>query len=236
MPYRRFPKTDTARLKSLRTLLDNSDVYAANRRFIDMALINEAQRLHDRLKTLSSQFIMCYEAQMRNYRVMAKPQKRMMMYVLHFVRVLVMAIERGELKPAVLKDYYGADDSDKLLHDLHSVDQAYLLTPAIIEGEKKRVAAGGRPVYNPTIGMVATHFDIFRDIFEQQRILNDKAERALADVKEVRVEVDRLLVDVWNAVEAHFAALPPETRFDECRRYGLIYYYRRGENKEEVKE
>lgn len=232
MPYRRFPKTDAARLKSLRTLLDNNDVYMARRRFLDMSLVNGAKPLYDRLKTLSSQFMMCYEAKMDNYKRMAKPQKRMTMYAVHFVRVLAMSIERGEIKRSVLPEYYGFDDADELLRRLHSVDDAYRIVPGVVDGEKRRIAAGGRPIYNPTIGMVATHYDIFRDIYEQQRILNDKAERALADVKAVRAEVDRLIVDVWNAVETHFAGLPPETRYDECRRYGLIYYYRKGEQKE----
>ena len=78
MPYRRFPKTDTARLKSLDTLLNNSDVYAAKSRFIDMELINTAKSLHGQLKTLSGQFMLSYEAQMRNYKLLAKPQKNML--------------------------------------------------------------------------------------------------------------------------------------------------------------
>lgn len=232
MPYRRFPKTDTARLKSLRTLLDNNDVYAANRRFLDMATINKAKEAYDSLKTLNEQFMLCYEAQMRNYQQLAKPQKRLMMYVLHFVRVLDMSIERGEMKPSVIAEYYGAGNTDELMRQLHNIDDVCRITPKIIDGEKKRIAAGGRPIYNPTIGMVATHYDIFSNIYEQQHILNDKSERALAKVKAVREKVDKLLIGVWNEVEAHFASLPPETRYDECRRYGLIYYYRTGEKKE----
>lgn len=75
MPYRRFPKTDTARLRSLGVLLDNNDVYAAKSRFISMDVITQAKKLHDQLKTLSSQFLLCYEAQMRNYKRVAKPQE-----------------------------------------------------------------------------------------------------------------------------------------------------------------
>lgn len=219
-------------MKSLRALLDNNDVYMAQRRFLDMALVNKAKDVYDRLKVLSGQFLMSYEAQMRNYQRMAQPQKRMMMYVTHFVRVLAMSVERGEIKKSALQEYYGAGDADELLRQFRGVDDAYRLAPSIIGGEKRRIAAGGRPVYNPTVGMVATHYDIFRDIYEQQLILNDKAARALAEVKKVRAEADGLLVDVWNRVEAHYAGLPPETRFDECRRYGVIYYYRKGEDRE----
>ncbi len=233
VPYRRFPKTDTARLKSLGILLDNNDVYVAERRFLDMAKINAAKLLYDKLKTLSSQFLLAYEAQMKNYQLIAKPQKNMMMFINHFMRVLCMSIERGEIKYSAIAEYYGVDDIDETMRQLHNVDYAYVQTPEIVRGEKQRVAAGGRPIYNPTIGMVATHYDIFKDVYEQQKILNAKSERALAELKALREEVDGLLVDVWNQVEAHFADVPPEQRFDECRRYGLIYYYRKGEKKPE---
>lgn len=173
MPYRRFPKTDTARLRSLGELLDNNDVYAAKTRFISMDVIAKAKNLHDQLKTLSKQFLLCYEAQMRNYKRVAKPQKHMMMYLQHFVRVLLMSVERGEIKGSALSEFYAIDDPEETLRQLHIVDDACKIAPMIIEGEKKRIAAGGRPIYNPTIGMVATHFDIFADIYKQQRILND---------------------------------------------------------------
>lgn len=232
MPYRRFPKTDTARMNSLDILLGNNDVYAANRRFIDMELIENAKTLRGRLKTLSSQFMLAYEAQMRNYKLIAKPQKNVHMYVAHFMKVLGMSVERGEIKRAALHDYYGIDDYDETMRLLHNSDDICRLTPQIVEGEKKRIAAGGRPVYNPTIGMVATHFDIFRDIYEQQIILNDKAERALGELKDLRKQLDALVVEIWNRVEEHFAELPAETRYDECRKYGLIYYYRKGEKEQ----
>lgn len=231
MPYRRFPKTDTARLNSLATLLANNDVYAADKRFLDMGLIEKARSGHDKLKILSAQFLMAYDALMGNYRLAAKPQKNMMLFVTHFMRVLVMAIERGEIKESALDEYYGIGDIDDLFRRLHNIDEACRITPQIVEGEKKRIAAGGRPICNPTIGMVATHFDIFTDIYQQQKILADKADRDLAELKALRAEIDRMIVDIWNLVESHFVGLPPETRFDECRRYGLIYYYRKGEKK-----
>ena len=56
MPYRRLPKTDAARLKALKTLLDNNDIYTARNKFIDWKLINSAQPLHDRLLTATEQY------------------------------------------------------------------------------------------------------------------------------------------------------------------------------------
>lgn len=142
-----------------------------------------------------------------------------------------MGVERGEIKSSALSEYYAIENADETLRLLHNVEDANRIAPMVIKGEKKRIAAGGRPIYNPTIGMVATHYDIFADIYKQQRILNDKADRALTELKALRAQTDALIVDIWNTVEARFAELPPETRYDECRKYGLIYYYRKGENK-----
>ena len=44
MPYRRLPKTDAARLRALKTLLDNNDIYTVRNRFIDWKTLNRAQR------------------------------------------------------------------------------------------------------------------------------------------------------------------------------------------------
>ena len=55
MPYRRLPKTDAARLRALKTLLDNNDIYTVRNRFIDWKTLNRAQPAYDRLLTASGQ-------------------------------------------------------------------------------------------------------------------------------------------------------------------------------------
>ena len=56
MPYRRLPKTDAARLKALKMLLENESVYAARNRFIDWSVINRARPAYDRLLTAVQQY------------------------------------------------------------------------------------------------------------------------------------------------------------------------------------
>lgn len=56
MPYRRLPKTDAARLRALKTLLDNNDIYTVRNRFIDWKTLNRAQPAYDRLLTASEQY------------------------------------------------------------------------------------------------------------------------------------------------------------------------------------
>ena len=99
------------------------------------------------------------------------------------------------------------------------------------EGEKARVKAGGRPIYNPTIGMVSTHLDIFEECYTQQKRLQERTAAALDALKQIRPEVDAVLLDLWNQIEARFKDEPVEERLDHCRRLGVVYYYRKNEKK-----
>ena len=192
MPYRRLPKTDASRLKALKTLLDNDSLYTVNGRFIDWKTMNAVQPAYNQLKTAVDQYALQLQVQTRRAPYVEKPQRKAMMYVGHFIQVLLMAVERGE-------------------------------------GEKKRLSQGGRAIYNPTIGMVSTHFDIFNEAYEQQLRLKQQTQMALEKVQELRPKVDEIILELWNQIEAHFQNEPPEVRFEQCRKCGVIYYYRRNE-------
>ena len=132
-----------------------------------------------------------------------------MMYLSHFLQVLFLAVERGEIKRSCLT-LYGLDEEASAVPHLKTIDGLLDWGQKIIAGEKARLKQGGRPIYNPTIGMVSTHYDIYCEAIERQRILHDE-----------------VILDLWNQIEHHFVNEPPETRFNHCREYGIVYYYRR---------
>ena len=88
MPYRRLPKSDPARLKALKVLLDNNDIYTARNRFIDWKYINEAQPLYDRLLTATQQHRVTLATQTRHAPKCLQLQHKAAMYVSHFLQVL----------------------------------------------------------------------------------------------------------------------------------------------------
>ena len=157
-------------------------------------------------------------------------QHRASMYLSHFLQVLLMSAERGEIKRSQLP-LHGLDEKTTALPNLKTTDGLLKWGPIVIEGEKARQKKGGRPIYNPSIGMVSTHFDIYREAYSAQRKLQQRTNRANQDISKLRPEIDELLLELWNAIEAHFADLPPEQRFDECRKFGVVYYYRRHEER-----
>lgn len=228
MPYRRLPNTDAARLRALKTLLDNSDIYTARNRFIDWKSINKARRAYDRLLTAAEQYRMCYQAQRRNAGKGDKLQRNATIYVSHFVQVLLMAVERGEIKRATLS-LYGLGENAKAIPQMKSVDSLISSGLAIIEGERQRIKGGGRPIFNPTIGMVSTHLDIFRQSNEQQKTLQRRTAESLEPLRQLRPEADAVLLELWNQIETYYRNLPKEERIEACRRLGVIYYDRRKE-------
>lgn len=222
MPQKVLPQTDEQRLEALKTLLDNNELYMARTRFIDMSVVNSAQAVNNRLAAAVSRHDMCLDAINRHNLVLGKARERAMMYATHFMTVLLMAMERGEVRHQTLA-LYGFPDAKTVLQSMQIADDVYRLTPKIIEGEKLRIAKGGRPVYNPTIGMVATHFDIFRDAYEQHDILQAKEVRAATELEAARAAADTVIADVWAQVEKHFAPLPAEEMVEKCAKYGLVY-------------
>nr|WP_315347445.1 hypothetical protein [Hoylesella enoeca] len=228
MPYRRLPKTDAARLKALKTLLDNNEVYTVRNRFIDWQTLNRAQPAYDRLLTACEQYRVCLQAQTRSSSRFDKLQHKASIYVSHFLQVLLMAVERGEIKRQHLT-LYGLPHDATSLSNFKTTDGLIEWGKSVLEGEKARLKKGGRPIYNPTIGMVSTHWDIFKNIYEQQKILQSRTQKALDDIQKLRPEVDEILLDLWNQIEKHFENEPPEVRFEACRKFGVVYYYRRHE-------
>lgn len=228
MPYRRLPNTDASRLKALKTVLGREDVYTVRNRFLDWKTLNRARTVYDKLLTANEQYRVAYAAQMRGVGKGEKLQHHATMYVSHFLQVLAMSVERGEIKKSVLA-LYGLSEDAPLLPNMRTAAGLLECGQAAVEGERQRLKSGGRPIYNPTIGMVSTHLDIFKENYERQESLRERTSQAVQVLKTIRPEADEVLLDLWNQIEKHFSGEPPETRFAECRKYGVVYYYRRNE-------
>lgn len=231
MPYRRLPKTDRSRLAALEKLLDNNDIYTARDRFIDWKDINEARTLHDRLLTLVKQYDMDKRAQSRGRMRVEPLQRNATIYLSHFMQVLKMCVERGEIKRTAMT-LYGLPEDLGVLPQVQQISQLLEWGDKIVLGEKERIKQGGRPIYNPTVGMVCTHLDIFAEAYEKHRQLQDRTREMERQLKDVRPSVDQLVERIWNQVEQHFMGDRVIDRVEECEKFGVKYYYRRKEKKE----
>ena len=110
-----------------------------------------------------------------------------------------MSFERGEIKNKTLLCM--AFLLVKWFTDLKTAEGLIEWGQKTINGEKARIKKGGRPIYNPTIGMVSTHFDIFKEAFEQLKSLQERTRKAQESIQNLRPEVDDVLLDLWNQIE-----------------------------------
>lgn len=231
MPYRRLPKTDASRQKALKTVIDNDDLYTVRLRVVDWKTLSKCKPVYERLSAAMERYKQCMEAQTRKTKHLDALRYRATMYLSHFLQVLFLAIDRGEIFEEYAALYGLVQGTDKL-PNLKNVDTLLEWGPKIIEGEKQRIKKGGLPIFNPSIGKVSIHFEIYKDMLEEQRLLVTETTKALEDLQRLRPETDELIFDLWNQIEQYYGSLPSEERLDACRKLGVVYYYRRYENKE----
>lgn len=235
MPYRRLPNTDQARVRALKAAVEKGDMYNVRDLAITLKTLFEARNFLQRFEAAQIYYTQCYENQSRSSRKHQSNVKTARLYISHFIQVLNLAVLRDEIKPAH-KTLYGLPESNTV-PDLLSEAAMVEWGRKIIDGEKRRTAQGGIPIYNPTIARVKVHYDIFLDSYERQKNYQALTTRSLDELASMRDRADELILDIWNQVEAKYQdVIPNELRLDKCRDYGLIYYYRSGEKAKEENE
>ena len=233
MPYRRLPNTDQARIRALKSAVGKGDVYNVNELAISLNTLSEARNFLSKFEIAHNYYAQCYDNQVKESPKHQSNVKTARLYISHFIQVLNLSVLRSEVKP-IHKKLYCLPIDNYNVPDLTSEAAMVEWGKRIIEGERKRTSQGGVPIYNPTIAKVKVHYDIFVDSYERQKALQVLTNRSLEGLATMRTRADELILDIWNQVEEKFRNISPnELRLDKCRDYGVIYYYRTGENRPE---
>lgn len=225
MPYRRLPNTDNARIKALRTVIEECSagktiVLNLNIPALKNMLFNfeSAQRLYlDSLKRQSSENVK-FQKRVKNARL----------YISHFIQVLNFCIIRNEIKQEQ-KSLYMISPEDYTVPDLSSNEAILSWGENVIKGEQERISRGGAPIYSPTIARVNVAYSQFKDAYFAQKTHQTTTTRQLEALAIQRDDIDKMLYTIWNQIEAEFADLPPVERLAKCKQYGVVYYLRKGE-------
>lgn len=232
MPYRRLPNTDQARIRALKAVVVKGDLYNIYDLAVSLKALTDARNFLIRFEAAQAYYADCFERQARAGRKHQAHVKMARLYISHFIQVLNLAVIRSEVRVAH-KEYYGLEVKNHTVPDLSSESALAEWGRKIVDGESKRITQGGIPIYNPTIAKVRVHYDIFMDSYEKQKNLQSLTARSLDVLASMRAEADRLILDLWNQIEKKFEEVTPnEKRLDLCRDYGIVYYYRTGEKRQ----
>ena len=232
MPYRRLPNTDTSRLKAMRTALAKGKEFPPHKLAFSSKTFVRLQKFlpqfehHIQLyrQTLASQNKKCkdYNEILRKARI----------YLTHFIRVMNMAIFRGDL-PVETRAYFGLATNESTVPSLNTENELLSWGRRIIEGEEFRIRKGGSPITNPTIAVVKVRFENFIEALNNYNTLAKKTFDYTEKNNNLRKEADNIILQLWNEIERTHSVLPEENRKIQNETYGCVYFYRKNELEKE---
>jgi hypothetical protein len=230
MPYRRLPNTDSARLKALKSALEKGqDLPPHKMSYSPKHLIRLRQfmPLFEHSIQLQRQSVLSQSKKSRDYN---EALRKARMYLTHFIRVMNMAVFRGDL-PAESRAYFGLATNESVVPSLNTENELMTWAKRIIEGEEIRIKKGGSPITNPTIAVVKVRFEQFMEAYNNHKSLIKKTSDYAERTNDMRKEADDIILKIWNEVEAMHSSLPDDIRKKESEEYGMVYFYRKNELK-----
>ncbi|PVX50966.1 hypothetical protein C7377_1296 [Balneicella halophila] len=226
MPYRRLPNTDRARMRAMKTALKNQEeeVELIIPYDFRMKLQEVSQKFEGRLnfKNSTQQKGLLLNKKHKEFTNKAR------MYISHFIQVVNMAIQRGELGENV-RSYYGIDIKNTKLPDLSSDNLLLEWGEKIINGENDRMNKGGNRIYNPSLALVSINYEKFKDSYKELKYQQETQLRANEELVKYRDTADKHIVKLWDILEKHFDFSNEDKSRTACSAWGINYVYRKNE-------
>lgn len=232
MPYRRLPNTNQARINSLRMAVEQAEAVGFSNLPFSYKQQNEAVLLLEQMERAMHEYQIAFDQQMLAGKEYINHLKMARLYISHFIQVFNLCVIRGEIKQEA-KELYHLPAYSSAVPDLSTEAALVRWGRNIIEGEQARIKRGGVPVYNPSIGKVKVFYDIFMEAQNSKVINQSNTKRAMNRLEQLHESVDALIVEIWDQTERYYKDLPPRERRLQCQKFGVLYYFRKGENQEE---
>lgn len=228
MPYRRLPNTDTSRIKAMRIALEKGKEMPPHKRAFSSKTIMKLEKILPLFERGIKVYRENLSSQNKKNREYYEILRKARIYLTHFIRVMNMAIFRGELQ-AETRAFFGLATDDGNVPFLNTENELFTWGRRIIEGEEFRIKKGGSPITNPTIAVVKVRFGNFLDALNHHNSLSKKTLEYNEKISILRKEADEIILHLWNEVEKTHRTYPEDARKKMCEEYGLVYFYRKNE-------
>ncbi len=228
MPYRRLPNTDAARIRAMRIALEKGRDVPPNQMAYSPKNIVRLQRFLPQFENMIQMQRQSYASQNNKSKDYSEILRKARLYLTHFVRVMNMAIFRGDL-PVEARAFYGLATNESTVPSLNTENELISWGKRIIEGEEYRIRKGGCPITNPTIAVVKVRYQNFLEAWNYQKTITKRTLDYTEKNYELRKEADDIIIQIWNEVENTHSTLPEDKRMVESENYGIVYFYRKNE-------
>jgi hypothetical protein len=228
MPYRRLPNTDTARIKAMRIALEKGKELPPPKLAFSSKTVVRLQKFLPQYEHNIQQYRQTLASQNKKCKDYNEILRKAKIYLTHFIRVMNMAIFRGDL-PVETRAYYGLATDESTVPSLNSENELMSWGRRVIEGEEFRIRKGGSPITNPTIAVVKVRFENFIEAWNYHNVLAKKTFDFIEKNNSLRKEADEIILQLWNEIETTHSLFPEEIRKSKSEEYGLVYFYRKNE-------
>lgn len=228
MPYRRLPNTDKSRLKALYCARKKGQELPPFKLAFSQGTLQKVISLLPSYEHAISEYKNAYNNQRSKNKDYIKYQKKAKIYISHFIQVVNMAIQRGDL-PANTRSYFGLSDNDKKTPSFSNDEDIIEWGKRIISGEQKRKMEGKAFISNPTSALVKVHYDRFYEVYGYRNSLTGRTLRAQLDLNSNRKHANRLIQQLWNEIENSYKDLPDDLKREKSVEFGVVYVYRKSE-------
>ena len=229
MPYRRLPTTDKARSRALKAALEKAISVPGKKLAFSYKSLEELKSVASKFENHLKHYEQNIKIQSEKNQDYRTSMEKARMYVSHFIQVLFLTSDRGEINGGI--KYYGLEDYDGKVPSLNNEEEILLWGNKIIEGEQKRIRSGGSAIYNPSIALVKVKLEEFRDAAMYQQNLKRNTTRSYDRMQELRKETNDFISQLWNEIEENIQTDSPKIKRQFAQEYGIVYIFRRKEKK-----
>jgi len=233
MPYRRLPNTDAARIRAMKKALEKGQELPPGRMPYSAKTLVRLKRFLPIFEHNIQLQRLAVASQNKKSKDYNEALKKARIFLTHFVRVMNMAIYRGDL-PADVRVYFGLATNELTVPSVNTENDLITWGQRIIEGEELRIRKGGSPITNHTIAVVEVRFENFIEVHNYHKTLAKRTFDFTERTGDMRKEADDIILQMWNEVETSLSFLPSEIRKKECEDFGLVYFYRKSELEKSV--
>jgi hypothetical protein len=227
MPAKKLPDTDEGRMQALEAILSQEEKEEKN-----VLSLKEIHDLRNCRIAYEGAYMCARQAaddeagSAKNYLQLFQNAR---LYISHFIQVLYLATVRNEVKAENLA-FYGLEFSDDFtVPDLSTEEAIIEWGERLINGEAMRISQGGTAIYNPAIGKLKVHYDLFKEAVHCLKIYRQNAIRTQETLEDLRDKAAGLIWTAWTKVEFACGALPIGERKSRYLDYGIRFYHNTGE-------
>lgn len=229
MPYRRLPTTDKARLRALEAATKKVSAYHGGELTVSYKFMEDLKNVKTKFEQELKQYELNIKIQSEKNQEYKTAMECARMYVSHFIQVLYLTSERGEINGGI--KYYGLENFEGKVPPLNTEEEILFWGEKVVEGEQKRIRSGGSAIYNPSIALVKIKVEAFVDAARYQHTLKRNTTRSYDKMQELRKTTNDFIGQLWNDIEENIKIDVPKHKRQVAQEYGIVYVFRRKEKK-----